>query len=178
MACCQLNNLSRKVRFFMNPNICKLLKVFSTGVVNHPTFRGVISRLVLSSLLSKGHCMDKQPKGLLSLGMVVLSSLVLVLAFGTPGAGSRPLLPSLVPILKWPYGILFLSFQLVYCDYFRSLKGVLIILAVWIIAIPIIYLGAEFRWSPQALSRLDRAVIGASCLSALVIGIAKLKGKL
>ena len=129
-------------------------------------------------MLLRGHGMDKKSQGLLSLGMVVLSVMVLVLAFGTPGAGSRPMVPWLVSILKWPYGIVFLSLQIAYCYHFRSIKGAFAILGVWAIAIPAIYLGTEFRWSSLALSGLDRAVIGASCLSALVIGIANLKGKL
>lgn len=116
---------------------------------------------------------------LLSWTMIVLSAISIVLVFGTAkGAGSRPLVPSLVPILNWKFGFIFLVFQILFCYFFRIRYGILAILVTWAVTVPSIYIGEDFRWSPLALSGVDRIITGSSCGSALVVGVATLKGKL
>lgn len=122
--------------------------------------------------------MTEQLKERLALGMVVLSSFVIISVFGAPGTGSRPIIPLLVPIFGWKFGLLFTVAQIVYCQYFGIKKGFFIILGAYLIMFPIIHITAEVRWSPLALSGHDRAVTGSSCVSALILGIAVLKGKL
>ncbi len=103
-------------------------------------------------------------KILLSWAMIILSVMLIVLVFGTPrGAGSRPLVPSLVPFIKWQVGLIFLLFQIFFCYFFRIRYGLLVILVIWAIAVPSIYIGADFRWSPLALSGFDRIITGSAC---------------
>lgn len=50
-------------------------------------------------------------------------------------------------------------------------------LGVWAVIIPFICLGGSFR-SSLALSGFARVITGASCISAIVLGLGVLKGKL
>ncbi len=122
--------------------------------------------------------MDENIKINLSKIMILISLVSIALVFGTAGSGSRPFIPSIAFLFKWPLGILFLLAQLIFCCYFRIKHGLLVILAVWMIMVPSIYLGSLFRWSSVALSGFDRIVTGSSCAGALVLGIGVIKKKL
>ena len=110
--------------------------------------------------------------------MVILSGLVIVLVLGAPRARSRPIVPSLVFTFGWEFGLIFTIFQIGFCYYFKIKNWFLLLIGIWIVSIPLVYLGPALRLSPLALSGFDRAVTGLSCLTALVVGIGVLKGKL
>ena len=116
-------------------------------------------------------------KGWLAVAMVALAGLIVVLVLGFPASGSRPLAPSLVPYVGWPFGLAFLAAQVAFCLHFDARRDLLLVLAVWVVIVPLIYLGTPFRWSSLASSGLDRAVVGAACGSALALGLATLRGR-
>ena len=122
--------------------------------------------------------MNEKLKGWLSVGMVLLSGLVLILVFGHPASGSRPIAPSFVSMFGWEFGLMFAIFQIGYCYYFNIKKGLLLIIGIWIVIVPGIYLGTAWRWHALTLSGFDRVATGSACSSALAVGIAILKGKL
>ena len=110
--------------------------------------------------------------------MIALSGFILIFIFGTPGGGSRPIIPSLVPIFGIKFGLIFAIFQIGYCYYFNIKKGFLLILCIWGIIVPFIYLGEAFRYNVLALCGFARVVTGASCASAIALGICVFRGKL
>lgn len=121
--------------------------------------------------------MGKNSRDILSIILIAISISVLVLAFGTPGGSSRPLLPSTLPFFSWKFGMLFGAIQLLFCWKLADSRSFWIFLFVWALSIPFIHLGSVFR-GPMALSGMDRMMTGASCASGLALGIATLKGKI
>jgi len=116
-------------------------------------------------------------KGWLAAGMIALAGLVVLLVLGFPASGSRPLAPSLVPYVGWPFGLAFLAAQAAFCLYLGARRDLVLVLAAWVVVVPLILLGTPFRWSPLASSGVDRAVVGAACGSALALGLVTLRGR-
>jgi len=116
-------------------------------------------------------------KGLFAVGIILLSSLVLILFFGTSAGGSRPLVPSLLALAGWEWGLAFAVAQLIFCCNMKDRKAFGIVVGVWILIIPFILLGELLRAS-NSLGGVDRVVTGASCASGLVLGFLVLKDKL
>jgi len=116
-------------------------------------------------------------KGGLAVAMIALAGLVVVLVLGFPASGSRPLAPPLVPYLGWPFGLVFLAAQVAFCLRFDARRELALVFVVWVVIVPLIYLGTPFRWSSVASSGVDRAVVGAACASALALGLAVLRGR-
>ena len=122
--------------------------------------------------------MNTKLKDWLSVGMVVLSGLVIVLVLRAPRTVSRHIDPSLVSTFGWEFGLIFTIFQIGFCYYFKIKNWFLLFIGIWIVSTPLVYFGPALRLSPLALSGIDRAFTGVSCLTALVVGIGVLKSKL
>jgi len=121
--------------------------------------------------------MRDHSKELVALGLILLSSLVLILFFGTSAGGSRPLIPSLLALAGWEWGLAFAMAQLIFCWNLKDRKAFGVVVGVWVLIIPFILLGGLFRAS-SSLGGVDRVFTGASCASGLVLGLLVLKGKL
>jgi hypothetical protein len=113
----------------------------------------------------------------LSIGMIVLAAFVLISVFGG-SAGRAPLLPSLAPFFGVLFGLIFAALQAAFCLYFDKKMGLLLLLGVWVVAVPLVYFTASLRFSDAVMSGSARAVTGAACASAILLGIAVLTGKL
>jgi hypothetical protein len=114
-------------------------------------------------------------KGWSAVGMIALAGLVVLLVLGFPASGSRPLAPALVPYVGWPFALAFLAAQIAFFLHFGERRDLVLVFAVWLVIVPLIYLGTPLRWSPLASAGVDRAVVGAACGSALALGLAALR---
>ena len=114
----------------------------------------------------------------LAIAMTVLAGFVFLTVFGSPTTNARPTVPALVPVFGTAFGAGFALLQLAYCAYFRITKGFVVVPVIWAIALPLVFLGTLKGFDEAALVAPARYVTGAACVSALVLGIAVLKGKL
>ncbi len=124
--------------------------------------------------------MRDQLRRLLALAMIAVALVVFATVFGGPLRNSRPLVPALVPVFGMPFGILFAALQCAYCGVYGIRKGFLLLPAVWVVAVLLVAVlwGGAGEPDAQAMGRLDRAVTGAACASALALGFAVWHGKL
>ena len=124
--------------------------------------------------------MREQLKQWGALAMIVVASFVFVTAFGSPLTNSRPIIPALVPVFGIPFGVAFALLQCAYCGIYSIHKGLLVLPVVWVVAVLLVFLlfGTGIEPDPSAMARPARAVTGAACASALVLGFAVRHGKL
>jgi hypothetical protein len=124
--------------------------------------------------------MREQVRTWLAIAMLALAVFVFITVFDSPRGGDLFLVPALVSVFGVTFGVILAICQLGYCYYFDARRGFLWILVVWgivVLLIPIIYAGGAFR-NPQAISGAARIITGASCASAVALGIGVLKGSL
>ncbi len=112
--------------------------------------------------------------------MIVVALAVFAASFGHPLTNSRPLIPALVPFFGMPFGIVFALLQCAYCGIYGIRKGFVVLPVVWVVAalLALALFGRGLEPHPLAMARPDRAVTGAACASALVLGFAVWHGKL
>ena len=124
--------------------------------------------------------MRDQLRQLLAIAMIAVALVVFATVFGGPLRNSQPIVPALVPVFGTPFGILFAALQCVYCGVYGIRKGFLLLPVVWVVAVLLVAVlwGGAGEPDPQAMGRLDRAVTGAACASALALGFAVWHGKL
>lgn len=116
-------------------------------------------------------------KGWWVVGMIALAFLVVLLVMGVPETGNRPLIPALVPFVGWPFGLAFLVAQVIFCVRYGARSDLVLVLVVWVVMVPSIYLFSPLRSSPLAMDGVDRVVTASACASAVAIGLAAMRGR-
>jgi len=129
--------------------------------------------------------MNEKIKYILAIGIsvffIVVSFFVVIFVYG--GKYGHSFFPSLIPIFGWEFGLIFMIIQMGFCYYFDTKKGLLLIIGIWIVTIPLSYICLKCGFSYSIshhlnLSKFDRIITGASCVSAIVLGILTIEGKL
>ncbi len=119
-------------------------------------------------------------KGLLAIGMLVLAGFIIIFTFQLRGGGL--ILPSLISVFGVKFGLIFTVFQIGYCYYFCEKKAFWWMTGGLLLGFVGGYLNVTkilFPIGPLPPYSLGRAVLMmGGCVSAIVIAIGVLKGKL
>lgn len=121
--------------------------------------------------------MREEARRAAAIGMIALAGFILFTVF-TGRYRTKPILPELVPVFGAPFGFIFGALEVGFCLFFKARKGLLWMLAVWVVSILLVYLTASLSSDYEGLSIFSRAITGAACASALLLGIGVLKEKL
>ena len=124
--------------------------------------------------------MNGLTKGWLAIGMLVLAGFIAIFTFQLRGGGL--ILPSLIPVFGVKFGLIFIIFQIGYCYYFCEKKAFKWMTGGLLFGFVGGYLNATkilFPVGPLPPYSFSRAVLlMGACVSAIVLGIGVLKGKL